>query len=74
VCEQLGLVVRNGAVYTDATTGERLGIGKDNVKRVLEDDPALSKRLSDAVYATISASAQVPVEGSSGTDEYFTEE
>ena len=74
VCEQLGLVVRNGAVYTDATTGERLGIGKDNVKRVFEDDPALSKRLSDAVYATISASAQVPVEGSSGTDEYFTEE
>ena len=74
VCEQLGLVVRNGAVYTDATTGERLGIGNDTVKRIFEEDPALSKRLSDAVYATISASAQVPAEGESGTDEYFTEE
>jgi recombination protein RecA len=53
VCEDLGLVVRSGATYTDAVTGERLGIGKDNVKKLIEDDPALAARLTSAVYATI---------------------
>jgi recombination protein RecA len=55
VCEQLGLVVRNGASYMDATTGERLGIGKDNVKRLLNEDKALYTRLEKAVYDTVEA-------------------
>jgi recombination protein RecA len=53
VCEQLGLVVRNGASYMDATTGERLGIGKDNVKRLLNEDKTLYARLEKAVYDTV---------------------
>ena len=55
VCEQLGLVVRNGASYMDATTGERLGIGKDNVKRLLNEDKVLYARLEKAVYDTVEA-------------------
>ena len=55
VSEQLGLIVRNGASYMDATTGERLGIGKDNVKKVLADDKVLYARLEKAVYDTVEA-------------------
>ena len=39
----------------DATTGERLGIGKDNVKRLLNEDKALYTRLEKAVYDTVEA-------------------
>lgn len=55
VAEQLGLVIRNGASYMDATTGERLGIGKDNVKQLIENDKALYTRLEKAVYDTVEA-------------------
>jgi recombination protein RecA len=73
VCEDLGLVVRSGATYTDAVTGERLGIGKDNVKKLIEDDPALAARLTSAVYATIEEHkrpAAVTADEDAGSDGY----
>lgn len=53
VCEDLGLVTRAGASYTDAVTGERLGVGRDNVKARLDSEPELAKRLEEAVYTTL---------------------
>jgi recombination protein RecA len=71
VCEQLGLVTRAGASYYDAATGERLGIGKDNVKALIDGDEALSARLSAAVYATVnSAKVVVPAATEAGDDSY----
>ena len=72
VCEALGLVTRSGATYTDATTGERLGIGKDNVKQLIDGDAALSGRLTAAVYAAIDANKR-PVDidkHDAGSDDY----
>ena len=76
VCEDLGLVVRAGASYMDATTGERLGVGKDNVKQLLETDKELSARLTAAVYSTIESNKRVAVPSDTvvGTDEYAVEE
>jgi recombination protein RecA len=73
VCEQLGLVTRSGATYTDTITGERLGVGKDNVKLRIEQEADLAARLTDAVYATIAAHKQgavIPAAGDEGSDGY----
>jgi recombination protein RecA len=72
VCENLGLVTRAGASYTDAVTGERLGVGRDNVKARFDSDPELAKRLEDAVYATLRNQAVEvnPAPAEEGSDEY----
>lgn len=71
VCEQLGLVTRAGASYYDAATGERLGIGKDNVKALIDSDEALASRLTAAVYATVNSSKiEVPTPEAAGDDSY----
>lgn len=73
VCEDLGLVTRSGATYTDAITGERLGIGKDNVKALIEQDAALAERLTKAIYSTIDAKkrpSQSGADQSDGSDGY----
>ena len=53
VAEQLGVVVRAAASYTEAETGERFAVGKDKAKAVLEADELLAARLTAAVYATL---------------------
>lgn len=70
VSEQLGLVVRNGASYMDATTGERLGIGKDNVKRIIAEDKVLYARLEKAVYDTVEANRVGVVKPEVSTDDH----
>ena len=70
VCEQLGLITRAGASYYDASTGERLGIGKDNVKALIESDPSLTARLTASVYATLQNSKIDIPEGSEGSSDY----
>lgn len=52
--EKLGVVERRGSSYTDVTSGARLGVGKDAVKRTIEDDPELADHLERAVYAALS--------------------
>lgn len=74
VCEKLGLVDRAGASYTDTTTGERLAVGKENVKALLESDEELAARLTNAVYAALGAKT-APLANdidsdSNGSDEY----
>lgn len=59
VCEKLGLVTRSGASYTDATTGVKLGVGKDKVKASIEADEELRARLTESVYAALQAKANV---------------
>lgn len=53
VCEQLGLISRAGASYTDQMTGERIGVGKDKVKEILENDAEMTERFTKQVYATL---------------------
>jgi recombination protein RecA len=63
VCEQQGIVTRpaGGSTYTDVTTGEKLGVGKEKVKARLESDPELMARLTAAVYASLSGEWVAPV-------------
>jgi len=61
VCEQLGIITRAGASYTDATTGERLAVGKDATKDRLTADTALSERLVAEVYGRLAGKKDVPV-------------
>jgi recombination protein RecA len=51
-CEALGIVTRppGGSTYTDVTTGEKLGVGKEKVKARLDEDVELVKRLTATVY------------------------
>jgi recombination protein RecA len=71
VCEQLGLITRAGASYYDASTSERLGIGKDNVKALLDSDEALNARLTAAVYATVNSSkVGLPADADEGNSDY----
>jgi len=71
VCEQLDLVTRAGESYYDAATGERLGIGQDNVKALIDSDEALAARLTAAVYATVNSSkVEVPAAETAGDDSY----
>lgn len=53
VCEDLGIIQRNGGSYTEVETGERIAIGKDKVKAVIAEDPALEARLTAGVYAAL---------------------
>lgn len=64
VAEQLGVVTRSGAYYTEAATGERLSemdeegklrpvVGKDAVKSFLRTNDELRNRLTEAVYACL---------------------
>jgi recombination protein RecA len=70
-CEQLGIVTRAGSSYTDVTTGERLGVGKNTVKERLSEDPELKARLVREVYASLQpekTSAQANEEEEVGGD------
>lgn len=53
VAEQLGLVTRGGASYTEVATGEKLGVGKEVVKQRLSEDTELRERLVAGVYGTL---------------------
>ena len=53
VAEKMGVVERKGASYTDVTTGERIGVGKENVKTLLAAEPELAARLQEQVYARL---------------------
>jgi recombination protein RecA len=55
VCEDMGIVTRAGASYTEVATGERIGVGKDNLKAKLSspEGKELADRLTDAVYAVL---------------------
>lgn len=75
VCEKLGLVTRAGSSYTDVTTGERLGIGKENVKSTLEADPELAERLVRSVYDVLEGRpALAPVADTSPEDDTSAED
>ncbi len=52
--EKLGLVTRSGSSYTDASTGERIAIGKENAKTRLDEDAELAARLTALVYLALS--------------------
>jgi recombination protein RecA len=53
VAEQLGLVTRAGASYTEVSTGERFAVGKENAKAALSTDVVLSERLTAGVYSAL---------------------
>jgi recombination protein RecA len=53
VAEQLGLVNRAGASYTEVATGERFAIGKEAAKSELAANAELAERLTAAVYSTL---------------------
>ena len=53
IAEQVGVVVRAGATYTEVETGERLAVGKAKAKEALVADKELVDRLTAAVYATL---------------------
>lgn len=55
VAENLGVVLRAGASYTEVSTGERIGVGKENVKEIVRNDAAVSARIEAAVYAALNA-------------------
>lgn len=77
VCEQLGLIVRAGASYTDTTTGERIEVGKEKVKERLNSDDELRERLVAAVYATLAGTvpaAEAPAGSDEDDEEDFDEE
>jgi recombination protein RecA len=69
VAEQLGLVTRAGASYTEVATGEKIGVGKETVKARLAADTELRDRLVVGVYATLSNGAAVASSVPSGADE-----
>lgn len=69
VAEQLGLVTRGGASYTEVATGEKIGVGKENVKARLASDAELRERLVSGVYATLSNGAAVAGSMPAGADE-----
>ncbi len=50
-----GIITRAGASYTDATTGERIGVGKDNVKAAIDADDELRGRLTALTDAALLA-------------------
>jgi len=60
VAEQLGLVTRAGASYTEVATGEKIGVGKETVKQRLGEDRELRDRLTEGVYTTLSRGAAAP--------------
>lgn len=58
--EEVGVVSRSGASYTEVATGERIGVGKEQVKTALAQDVELRERITDAVYATAGVSRVAP--------------
>ena len=54
--EQVGVITRAGASYTEAATGERIGVGREQVKLALQSDPELVDRLTRATYAAAGVS------------------
>lgn len=79
ISEELGIVQRNGATYTEAATGERLGIGRERTKETISSDSDLQKRLEKLVYASIEKGATLPSIGEEAvqtfeeTDEVLSE-
>ena len=53
VCEKLGIITRAGSSYTDATTGERIAVGKEATKMAISADEAMTERLTASVYAVL---------------------
>jgi len=73
VCENLGIITRGGSSYTDATTGERIGVGKENVKALLTEDEALATRLTEAVYAALAPKDTMDQDVVDSSDEVETD-
>lgn len=48
--EARGIVVRAGASFTEAATGEKLGVGRDAVKTRIREDAELAERLKAALF------------------------
>jgi recombination protein RecA len=70
--EDLGLITRAGASYTEVATGERIGIGKENIKTLFAsaDGAEIRDRLTKAVYAALAGTPKlevVPDLGEAGT-------
>jgi len=59
--EQVGVITRAGASYTEVATGERIGVGREQVKLALQTDEELRDRLTRATYAA--AGVSLPEEG-----------
>lgn len=74
VAEQLGLIARAGASYTDVATGERIAVGKDAAKAVLDSDAELAQRLVDGVYAALRGDATDPTAADGGVDDVVLED
>jgi recombination protein RecA len=74
VAEQLGLITRAGASYTEVASGERFAVGKENAKAELESNTALRERLTDAVYTHLRSSLLPPAPVEPGQDEYLVSE
>lgn len=73
VAEKAGIVIRSGAYYTEAATGERLSeldelgkaravVGKEAVKELLRRDDTLRMRITEAVYEALDADPGIAVE------------
>jgi recombination protein RecA len=48
--EKMEVITRAGASYTEVATGERIAVGKEQVKEVLKTDDAMRVRLEKAVW------------------------
>jgi recombination protein RecA len=70
VAEQLGIVTRAGASYTEVASGERFAVGKENAKAELESNTDLRTRLTEAVYAHLRSSLLPPAPVEPEQDEY----
>jgi len=72
VAELTGVVIRSGAYYTNAKTGERFSeidhegrlravVGKDAVKKLIREDDSLRKFLEDSVYESLAGNPALPI-------------
>jgi recombination protein RecA len=68
VAEQLGLVTRAGASYTDVASGERIAVGKDAAKARLDADDELRERLTQGVYAALRGDSPEAPESTDAAD------
>ena len=55
---KLNIIDKSGAWFS--FEGERLGQGRDNVKELLKNDPALAEKIADLIRAAIAAPAAEP--------------
>jgi len=61
LASELGIVEKTGAWYS--YEGERIGQGRENARKLLKDNPEVTARIAEAVYAAKDVKRKVPVAG-----------